>query len=195
MDFVHVPKNAGTAITLAKGMEFQMEGHHKWTEYQSCLGKEKWEEYFKFSVIRNAWDRLYSSYKYARMPKSYWHSNDSSTRYPKHVDYDLCSRLDFEECVRLLWKQPSFFKHMAWGPQYPYVCDSNHESVLDRIFMHDRLDDANFSEIIPSLERINVSTGGDVSYTEVYTEELVEIVKEIYAKDIEIFQMEFREGS
>lgn len=96
MVFVHVPKNAGTAITLAKGMEFQMEGHHKWTEYQSCLGKEKWEEYFKFSVIRNAWDRLYSSYKYARMPKSYWHSNDCK-RSTEHL-WHFCERSGGSGC-------------------------------------------------------------------------------------------------
>lgn len=190
--FVHIPKNAGTAITKAKNLNFVMEGHHKWFDYKNILGEKKWEKYYKFSVVRNPWDRLVSNYKYSRMLKSFWHSIDGTTPYPKHVDYDLCSNLNFDQCVKLLHKDPKRFKHMGWGLQFPYVCDNITKNIIvDEIFFHHELSSDRFMNVIPNLEKINVSDGSEISYKSFYTDELINIVGDIYKEDIKIFKMEY----
>lgn len=191
--FIHIPKNAGTAITRNEKIKFQMEGHHKWFDHKNLLGKQKWEEYFKFSVVRNPWDRVLSNYKYSRMLKSYWHSTDGTTPYPKHVDYDLCSTLSFEDCIRLLYKNPEKFKHMGWGPQHPYIYNSLEKNIeVDQVFYHHDLDSTDFKKIIPNLGKINVSDGSDTFYINFYNDELINMVGEIYSDDIEIFNMNYK---
>lgn len=189
--FIHIPKNAGTAITNAPGMDFQNSGHHKCSEYKDLISAEKWGEFFKFSVIRNPWDRVVSNYNYARMIKSYWHSTDGSTVYPKHADYDLCSRLSFEQCVKMLHENPRFFKHMGWGHQHPYIFDSNDQLLIDKIFSHHEMDSCEFKELIPKLEKVNTSTKMKANYKDYYNNKLINLVYEIYKKDITLLNFKF----
>jgi hypothetical protein len=84
--FIHIPKNAGTAITTS--LEMNDVGHHKW-EYYKNKYPEKWATYTKIAVLRNPWDRVVSNYEYARMEESHWHSTTGKARYSKHPDLDL----------------------------------------------------------------------------------------------------------
>jgi len=189
--FVHIPKNAGTAITKSSSIKFEKDGHHSWMEHQKHLGPEKWNEYFKFAVVRNPWDRVVSNYKYAKMLKSYWHSTDGSTQYSKHVDYDLCSNLTFEECVKLLKEDPRSLRHHGWRSQFPYVCDWDKKIALDKVFYYSELNGEEFKKIIPTLDKVNVSTETKQSYKDYYNEELIDLVSQIYQEDIKIFNFTY----
>ena len=189
--FIHIPKTAVTAITESPEVKFEsLNGHFTRQETKMSLAS-KCDEYFKFTVVRNPWDRVVSNYKYSRMIKSYWHSNDGSTKYSKHVDYDVCSKLSFEDCVKLLQKNPNSLRHQGWKPQYPYVCDADKNIVVDKVFDYSDLDGDEFKKIIPKMERINVSQGGKESYKDYYNDELIDIVSEFYKEDIKIFNFKY----
>lgn len=79
--FIHIPKNAGTSIT--KSLEMENQGHVAALHYKRNL--EDFDEFFKFTVIRNPWDRVVSCYEFARMQKSYWHNAVTN----KHWDFDV----------------------------------------------------------------------------------------------------------
>ena len=102
--FIHIPKNAGTAITNT--LDMYDIGHHGWQYYKSKY-PQKWEQYKKISVTRNPWDRLVSCYEYAKMDESYWHSKEGKSKAGKHLDYDLLKDKSFEECLQILKTNPS----------------------------------------------------------------------------------------
>ncbi len=68
--FLHIPKTAGTSIreTLLFyppfGKILQYDQHHTAKQILYLIGKEKWEESFKFCFVRNPWDRLLSQHRY-----------------------------------------------------------------------------------------------------------------------------------
>lgn len=188
--FIHIPKNAGTSITESKSCNFFMNGHYPINEIPSVFFK-----YFKFSVVRNPWDRIVSSYEYSRMEKSYWHSNDGTTKYKLHVDYHTLKNKSFKECVDMLYHDRNSLKHQSWFPQYYWISNNNPKDIkilVDKIFYYENLNnDYEFNQIVPDLPKINISKRMSIDYRDYYTDDLISKVAEIYKTDIDLFKYNF----
>lgn len=68
--FIHIPKTGGTSITNGLGIEQLKENLHG-TEYSHFTSNEIkeaypkiWKKFFKFTIIRNPFDRLVSEWAY-----------------------------------------------------------------------------------------------------------------------------------
>lgn len=189
--FVHIPKNAGTAITNSKTAQFYMGGHDSATEIKNKVPM-KWDEYFKFAVVRNPWDRVVSNYEYARMEKSYWHQASETNPGATHFDYHILKDKTFEECVNMLYEDRSSLGHQGWRPQYVWISNSENNLLVDKVFYHENLDtDEEFNQLIPDLEKVNLSSRKSENYKDYYTEDLIRKVSEIYEYDINLFKFKY----
>ena len=57
--FVHIIKTGGTSIDkLFRGRT----GHKFAKNYKKDVGNKKWNNYFKFTFVRNPWDKMVSQY-------------------------------------------------------------------------------------------------------------------------------------
>lgn len=195
--FVHIPKAAGSSIKQALGMRGA--GHPLWTVYANAHPRE-WHDYFKFTVVRNPWDRLVSAYSYAQMERSYWHD----AQLQPHPDYELLKGLDFQEfCLFLkknahLLKSGSLLKHESWFQQYLWVAQEENKqirTIVDRVLRYENLDvhfpmlmaELGISSVV--LPHVNRSDRG--SYRDYYDAESRQIVADIYEVDIKLFGYEF----
>ena len=61
--FIHIPKAAGTSVATAT--LGRRAGHFRASEIRAAMGRE-FDQFFKFTVVRNPFDRLYSAYSFAR---------------------------------------------------------------------------------------------------------------------------------
>ena len=131
---VHIPKNAGTAIEKSLSMEGT--GHFNWKKYARELPTE-WDTHKSFSVLRNPIDRFISSYNYAKMEKSYWHSVDPNhqTVYGKHIDYDTCIKYDLNDIVEPWLDGQITLIHPSWMTQYEWIVDGDSVAVDYLIFV------------------------------------------------------------
>tara|TARA_R100000697_G_scaffold29352_1_gene38767 strand:+ start:580 stop:1179 length:600 start_codon:yes stop_codon:yes gene_type:complete len=184
--FIHIPKNAGTS--LINKLSLYPHGHYDWRTHPKFNGP-----YHKFSIVRNPWDRVVSCYEFAKMEKSYWHSKDDHT---KHPDYDLCHSLTFKECVRLLQEKPNKFTHPGWKNQHTYIVNDEDKVVVDSVLKMENLDTElnNLFRKLGINENVNIpktNTSNRGNYKDYYDKESIEIIKDIYQKDINFFNYEF----
>ncbi len=87
--FIHIPKNAGTSIIKAMGVE-NLCMDKTIEQYKEHYG-DYWNEYKKFTVVREPIDRFISAYKFARMNESGWFSATGEEGFEKqrdpHIDH------------------------------------------------------------------------------------------------------------
>lgn len=65
--FIHIPKTAGTSIEAAFGIDMELAGAEKHAGPSHMIeiyGRDTWDEYRKFTVVRNPYDRALSSFAY-----------------------------------------------------------------------------------------------------------------------------------
>ena len=60
--FMHITKTGGSSIEEV--FDYRGIKHHRPEEMIENIGQEKWDNYFKFTFVRNPWDRLVSEYFY-----------------------------------------------------------------------------------------------------------------------------------
>ena len=63
--FVHIPKTAGMSICQSLFGNLAG-GHATLADYQIIFAKHEFDNYFKFSFVRNPWDRVYSAYNFLK---------------------------------------------------------------------------------------------------------------------------------
>jgi len=63
--FIHIPKCAGLAVSSALYGNYGA-GHKSIAEYQQSLSHADFSNYFKFSIVRNPWDRFVSAFYFLK---------------------------------------------------------------------------------------------------------------------------------
>ena len=191
--FIHIPKNAGTAVSKALG--FESTSHIKASEIKEEFGINIFEDKCSFAIVRNPVDRFLSLYNYARMDISYYHNNiePENSIYGKHLDYELLKNSSLLECAQYL--QKGMLKHDLhwnhWEPQYNWVYDVNsNQRLVKKIYNFENLQelakdmDSMFNCKF-ELNEINISNKKEDN--KVLDIETISIIKEYYKKDFELF--------
>lgn len=226
--FIHIPKCAGQSIEhlFLKLLNLTWEtreplllryndrpelgpprlAHLKADEYvyYNYMTQEQFESYFKFTFVRNPWDRVVSFYKYAvnnlasteecdfkrfvmeKLPNEIWNSKYWFVGPENEFIYDKDGKI-LVNFVGRFENLQSDFNHVCTriglAPiEVPHVnkSEQKHESFLNPKQMVKRL-----------LKISGVSRHSPVSYQDFYDDESSECVAELYSADIKLFNYQF----
>ena len=150
--FIHIPKNAGTAVYRALGLP--KSDHFFLSDYKRILGEREYKRLYKFCFVRNPYDRFVSLYKYAKLTVSYYHNNLEPKKaiYGAHLDYPLLKTASLRECAqhlvegRLRHNEP----RTMWLPQSRWL---ENDGMLQKIEFIGRFEniDKDFATIAEKL--------------------------------------------
>ncbi|MDA5562758.1 sulfotransferase family 2 domain-containing protein [Cobetia sp. MMG027] len=122
--FIHIPKAAGTSVLAALGKKGEKgRDHVSWQTYKKADSK-KFNNYFKFSFVRNPYDRALSAYNYIL----FGGNQGERDRIVAKVINEYADFNDFVE--RGLWKGV-FRSHLLFLPQSSFVMDANDILMVD----------------------------------------------------------------
>jgi len=179
--FIHINKTAGTSIGNAIGLPIK---HHQTArEVIARIGKDKWNKAYKFTLVRNPWDKVVSHYEYRR----------------KRNKTGMASRdIEFAEWVRKTYgqeKDPFYYNNpKAFQPQVEWLKDDEDKISVDFIGKFETINEdfnkiKNVIGIETELPHLNASKRA--SYQSYYDDETREIVAEWFREDIEVFGYHF----
>jgi len=197
--FIHVPKAGGTSIETSSLFEDQRNisgdyvgGHLTASEYRDQFPWE-FERYFKFSFVRNPFDRLVSAF---------FHLNNlrATNKYGKKVynEYILKYNRDFNKFCISFVDNLNINKVTHFQPQHHFLCDKNGNIIVDFIGkVEDFNRDFNFVK-----KQINYSgfighrlKSKHKYYAHYYNDKTIEIVKKVYWQDLELFGYTFENST
>jgi hypothetical protein len=132
--FIHINKTAGSSIERALGLKFE----HK-TARQKCmeLGELRWQRAFKFSFVRNPWDKVVSHYHF-RVKTNQTGMGDG------HIGFSDWVRAAYHERDPRYYDQPKMF-----APQTEWLTDDSGKLIVDFIGRFETL-----NSDIASIQRI-----------------------------------------
>ena len=193
--FVHVPKAAGMSVARSLFGGYGG-GHTTIAEYQLIFPKRNFDRYFKFTFVRNPWDRALSAYRFL----SAGGMNDQDERFrARH----LAEYSDFSDFVRRGLTRPTVLGYYHFAPQHHFLCApgqtrpgvdfvgyfenirNDFKTVSRRIFGEER--------DLPHENR--TGTGVAMDHREAYTDETRRIVGEVYAQDVAMLGYDFDNSS
>lgn len=187
--FVHITKCAGISVGMSLFGNLGG-GHLRVTHYQLIFSKREFEDYFKFTFVRNPWDRLVSAFQFLK--KGGTNKVDRAWS-----QANLTSFPDFHSFVTN-WvnrKNVNSWKHFV--PQYKFVCDPGSQTPkVDFVGRFECLheDFAHVQKelgIHTSLQHLNQTEGSKKDYREYYTDKTRNIVADVYQEDVRIFGYDF----
>ena len=185
--FIHIPKTAGVSLLKAIYGEVTLTGHRSFY-FNSIILNIKNEEYFSFAFVRNPFDRLYSTYMFLKKGGM---NNHDRLAFETH----LLKFKDFEDFVINGLDEKLIFQITHLIPQYEYLCDLRGKILVDFIGRFENLEE-DINSLSKKLKKhIKLSHhnhNNKKDYTEVYTNEMIEKVYQLYKKDIDIFEYSFK---
>ena len=143
------------------------------------------EAYFKFTVVRNPWDRVVSNYFYNKNRK-------------QEGAYQQLNSISFEGFIEQYCmpvpKDSREFPDLFFGQCINWITDQDGNLLVDKVFKLENLkeewyDLCNQLGICVKLPHENTSYHKD--YRAYYTEETAEIVADLFQDDIEAFDYKF----
>ena len=213
--YIAVPKTASTVVRLALDGRMREDkkpyadivsvpdesspyNHHTTASELKKHFKEmgwNWDEYFKFSFVRNPWERLVSFYFYK---KRYYETNGFVERWPSRVLNEPFMEICKEQT---LGKSFGEFLEIAWEAKCSDFLYEGDSLLLDFVGRTETLQQ-DFNKVcskvgIPQTKLSNKEVHANRSnhgyYCKHYDDKTRKVVEERYKTDIEHFGYEFGE--
>lgn len=189
--FVHVPKAAGTSI--GRNLFGCRTGDHMTLlDYRTAFRKDPFEAAFKFTFVRNPWDRLVSAFFYLQDGKRGIFDQDQAAR-------SVLLHETLEDFVENFIPQGTLNSFIHFKEQHLFLRLPGQGIGVDFIGRYEQLH-ADFDVIAKRLgktvvlEHHNPSDLRKSDYRELYTPKMIDIVARAYARDIEYFNYSFDDG-
>lgn len=185
--FVHIPKNAGISVSYTL---FGNTGgsHRKIKDYMKIFSPNTFKKYYKFTFVRNPWDRLVSTYFFLK--------NGGLTEKDKiWADANLATYKSFKDFVENWLNEENIKKSLHFQQQYVFLENEKGMIAVDFIGRFENIDE-DFRKITQVLKidrklgKRNVSKR-DADYRKYYNNKTRAIVASVYNKDIELFNYKF----
>lgn len=189
--FFHIPKAAGLSVSKTL---FGSLGpcHITYDWYVEHFGQHTVNAYYKFTFVRNPWDRLHSAYFFLK--KGGINHEDKS-----FAEQYLSSIISFEDFVLNWLTEDKLDLYWHIMPQYKFITSSAdcRKIMVDFLGRFENLEqDFNmvtnrigFKNV--KLENVNVNQQKLTAYTKDYSKEMIDKVAEIYSRDIELLEYSF----
>lgn len=184
--FVHIPKCAGVAVnrTLFGNLAG---GHTTLDEYLNIFEPACINHYFKFTIVRNPWDRLVSAFFFLKNG-----GMDKKDRAGFVKEFGHLT--DFKSFVKIWVNKDNIWRWHQFRPQFHYMLETREKIRLDFVAFLENID-LDFPRIARrmgldcSLPKSNSSDHG--SYMDYYDDETANIVANAYAEDIRMLGYNF----
>jgi hypothetical protein len=202
--FVHIQKTAGTSLINA--LQGQMPDlksflgtHDTALHARRTLGEAVYDGYSTAAFVRNPWDRLVSWYTMIDQRR-----DDAAPRLlrprprvPLLWQYVRENSASFEEFIRNCTAEIDDHdgrKSFCWN-QVDYLEDGDGRRIVDFIGRYENLQadsDRLFERLgLPAVQLPRLNTTERIHYSAYFTDELTEIVRQRYQRDIAAFGYEF----
>jgi hypothetical protein len=188
--FVHIPKCAGVSVCRALFGNLAG-GHTTLDEYLNIFEPRYIESYFKFTIVRNPWDRLVSAFHF--MQSGGFNEEDRNW-----FSGELGHFKDFEEFVKGWLNKNNIWKWPHFRPQYHYIVERKGKVKMDCVgFLENIEEDFRYVTkrlgVDCSLQQSNKGNHDD--YRSYYNEETMKIVADVYDTDIKLLGYNFDNSS
>jgi Sulfotransferase family len=195
--FVHIQKTGGNAVRAGLGVLIDdARKHFLARELRELYGKATWDSSFKFTFVRNPWDRLVSWWSMIDSAREFIDPAQPPNRF---FGYVLTHARSFEEFLLRCTDEiiDSDGRKQIFRNQVDYLADESGTIIVDFIGRFERLQES-FNEVSRRLGRMPVelprlNASSHAAYTEYYTPAMAETVAKLYARDIEMFGYRFGE--
>jgi len=155
-----------------------------------------YRSYFTFAFVRNPWDRLVSCYKdKINYPKGHVYERYENTfiKYLKGIN-KYKGDMQFEDFVETICSIPDRIAEGHFRSQYLYLTDEKGSILPNFVGRFENLSD-DYMKIKRKLkidsDLPHIRSGKRTGYKDYYTENTKKLVRERYAKDIELFGYKF----
>jgi len=181
---IHINKTAGTSINVALG--FKTKTHLTSRQLIIKLGKERFEEAFTFSFVRNPWDRVISQHKYELKAVSSRESFKATNFQDWLIKFYKNRKPEYFSNI----KPVMFYTQSDWLKNFDNSIDLNFIGKFENI-------ESDFKKLCDmlgvkrKLPHLNKSKRDENSYRKYYNTETKDIVTRFFEEDIENFQYEF----
>ena len=192
--FVHIPKCAGGSIKYHFHISYLNRnnfGHVPLRFYEHAFKNFNYDKYFKFTSLRNPWDRLVSLYHF-RTENSHRHDGD----YWSHVK----NKMNFNDWIQYLEDFPKI-NSLYYETYFDYLSDDDEKINVDFIInFHNFKKDFKFLKFfknenaISKMKKLNkkhIHSSQHKDFRKYYNSKTIDIVAKIHKKDIKLFKYDF----
>ena len=180
--YVHVPKVAG--ISIETSLFKEKVGHHTIMEYKN-EDENRFFNYYKFSFVRNPYDRLRSAFYYLKKGGR----NEHDKQWADNNLFDIECLEEFIDRLKDDTYRKVVLNQVHFRPQYQFVCVNDFVAV-DFLGRYESLS-RDFSLVADKLgsdavlSKMN-SSEYMLSLNDEYSESMKKIVFSVYEKDFEL---------
>lgn len=188
--FVHISKTGGSSMhSYLRQIGGTKHDQLSTTLKQNLDFDTKYENYRKFSIVRNPWDRVLSAYSFYKSRKV--------------TDFLLDKDIEFNDWIKIVYKpkHKNLTHHklsvqlLQIGNQYDWLTDHRNKINMDFILRFENIN-KDFDEFtqkfnLPPKKFPHQNKSKHKHYTEVYDSESIDIVSKFCKKDIEYFKYKY----
>lgn len=147
------------------------------------------DSYFKFTFVRNPWDRLLSEYFRKKV------HNDIRFIDTSQIDFTDYIKILYEKFDEVLYSSQSHETISHFIPQYKFVFDSSGQQFVDFIGKFENLV-YDLKIVASKIGLMSVQLGKShstvhSSYVEYYNKKTINLVEQMYEQDIQTFDYTF----